>query len=96
VIGRIPIADVQPVVSCGQRPARAVVGEAFEVSATVFGIGHETIGAGVVLTGPDGQRRPLVTMREVAEFSDRYACEVTVTATGRWRFEVEAWADPVA
>jgi starch synthase (maltosyl-transferring) len=95
VIGRIPIADVQPVVSCGQRPAKAVVGEAFEVSATVFGIGHETIGAGVVLTGPDSQRRPLVKMREVAEFSDRYACEVTVTATGLWRFEVEAWADPV-
>jgi starch synthase (maltosyl-transferring) len=96
VIGRIPITDVQPVVSCGQRPAKAVVGEAFEVSATVFGIGHEMIGAGVVLTGPDGQRRPLVTMREVAAFSDRYACEVTVTATGLWRFEVEAWADPVA
>jgi starch synthase (maltosyl-transferring) len=96
VIGRIPILDVEPVVSCGQRPAKAVVGESFEVSATVFGVGHETIGAGAVLTGPDGQRRPLVIMHEVAEFSDRYACEVTVTATGLWQFEVEAWRDPIA
>jgi len=87
---------VEPVVSCGQRPAKAVVGESFEVSATVFGVGHEMIGAGVVLTGPDGQRRPLVPMHETGEFSDRYACEVTVTSAGLWQFEVEAWADPVA
>jgi starch synthase (maltosyl-transferring) len=96
VIGRIPIVDLQPVVSGGQRPAKAVVGESFEVSATVFGVGHEAIGTGVVLTGPDRKRRPLVMMREVAEFSDRYACEVTVTAPGLWQFEIEAWGDPVA
>src|SRR5215469_15315787 len=89
MIGRIPIADVQPVVDCGQRPAKAVTGESFEVSATVFGIG-------VVLTGPDGRRRPLVPMREIAAGTDRWAAEVTVTSEGLWRFEVEAWADPVA
>jgi starch synthase (maltosyl-transferring) len=96
MIGRIPITDLQPVVACGRRPAKAVAGESFEVSATVFGIGHETIGAGVVLTGPDGRRRPLVPMREIAEGSDRWAAEVTVTSAGLWQFDVEAWADPVA
>jgi len=96
MIGRIPITDVQPVVACGRRPAKAVAGESFEVSATVFGIGHETIGAGVVLTGPDGRRRPLVPMREIAEGTDRWAAEVTVTSEGLWQFRVEAWADPVA
>jgi starch synthase (maltosyl-transferring) len=96
VIGRIPIVDVEPAVSCGRWSAKAVVGESFEVSATVFGVGHEMIGAGVVLTGPDGQRRPLVPMHETGEFSDRYAGQVTVTAAGLWQFEVEAWADPVA
>jgi starch synthase (maltosyl-transferring) len=96
MIGRIPIADVQPVVDCGRRPAKAVAGESFEVSATVFGIGHETIGAGVVLTGPDGRRRPPVAMREIAEGTDRWAAEVTVTSAGLWHFEVAAWGDPVA
>jgi starch synthase (maltosyl-transferring) len=96
MIGRIPITDLQPVVACGRRPAKAVAGESFEVSATVFGIGHETIGAGVVLTGPDGRRRPLVPMREIAEGSDRWAAEVTVTSAGLWQFDVDAWADPVA
>ena len=52
VIGRIPILDVQPVVNCGRWPAKAVVGETFEVSATVFREGHEKLGAGVVLRVP--------------------------------------------
>jgi len=45
VIGRIPILDVQPVLECGRRPAKAVAGETFEVSATIFREGHEMLGA---------------------------------------------------
>jgi starch synthase (maltosyl-transferring) len=96
VIGRIPILDVQPVVDYGRRPVRAVAGEAFQVSATVFREGHEMLGAGAVLRGPDGSRQPLVPMRELAEGSDRYGGEVTVTSTGLWQFHVEAWGDPIA
>ena len=96
VIGRIPIVDVQPVVAGGQRPAQAVPGESFEVSATVFREGHEMLGAGVVLRGPDGRRHPLVPMRELAPGTDRYGAEVTVTSEGLWQFEVEAWGDPIA
>ena len=58
VIGRIVICDVEPVVDCGHRAAKAVAGETFEVSATVFREGHEALGTGVVLRGPDGQRSP--------------------------------------
>ena len=61
VIGRIPILDVAPVLECGRRPAKAVTGETFEVSATVFREGHEMLGAGVVLRGPGGDRSPLAT-----------------------------------
>ncbi len=96
MIGRIPIVDVQPVVACGQRPARAVTGESFEVSATVFREGHEMLGAGVVLRGPDGRRRPPAPMRELGTGLDRYGAEVTVTSEGLWHFEVEAWGDPIA
>jgi starch synthase (maltosyl-transferring) len=96
VIGRIPIVDLQPVVDRGQRPAKAVTGETFEVSATVFREGHGMLGAGAVLRGPDGRRRPPVPMRELAIGTDRYGAEVTVTAEGLWHFEVEAWGDPIA
>ncbi|NDU76821.1 DUF3416 domain-containing protein, partial [Actinomadura sp. DSM 109109] len=44
-LGRIPILDVEPVVGCGRWPAKAVVGESVEVSATVFREGHERLGA---------------------------------------------------
>ncbi|NKZ07765.1 DUF3416 domain-containing protein, partial [Actinomadura latina] len=43
-LGRIPILDVAPVVGCGRWPAKAVVGETVEVSATVFREGHEMLG----------------------------------------------------
>jgi starch synthase (maltosyl-transferring) len=96
VIGRIPIVDVQPVVAGGDYPAKAVVGESFPVSATVFREGHGMLGTGVVLRGPDGHRRPLVPMAELAPGTDRYGAEVTVTSEGLWHFEVEAWGDPIA
>jgi starch synthase (maltosyl-transferring) len=96
VIGRIPIVDVQPVVARGEYPAKAVPGESFQVSATVFREGHGMLGAGVVLRGPDGRRRPLVPMRELVPGTDRYGAEVTVTSEGLWHFEVEAWGDPIA
>jgi starch synthase (maltosyl-transferring) len=89
------ISDVEPVIDCGRRPAKAVARETFEVSATVFREGHEVPGAGVVLRGPDGQRQPLARMREILPGMDRYAAEVTPDAEGRWRFHVEAWGDPI-
>jgi starch synthase (maltosyl-transferring) len=96
VIGRIPILEVQPVLDCGRRPAKAVSGESFYVSATVFREGHELLGAAAVLRCPGGDSGPLAVMRELASGIDRYGAEVTVTSPGRWHFRVEAWADPVA
>ena len=97
VIGRIPILDVAPAVDCGRRPAKAVIGETFQVSATVFREGHGVIGAGVVLRDPSGGRGPLIPMTELAPGTDRYGADVTIgETTGVWRFHVEAWADPIA
>ena len=96
MIGRIPILDVDPVLDCGRRPAKAVTGETFEVTATVFREGHEMLGAGVVLRGPGGERSALARMRELAPGTDRYGAEVTVGAEGLWQFQVEAWGDPIA
>src|SRR5580693_1910047 len=96
VIGRIPILDVEPAVDCGTRPAKAVTGETFEVSATVFREGHGIIGVGAVLRDPDRNPSPVTPMRELAPGTDRYGADVTVTEEGLWRFHVEAWADPIA
>ncbi|MFB4316956.1 alpha-1,4-glucan--maltose-1-phosphate maltosyltransferase [Actinomadura sp. 21ATH] len=96
-LGRIPIVDVEPLVGCGAWPAKAVVGETFQVSATVFREGHEMLGAEVVLRGPDGRKRPPLRMREIEPPGvDRMATTATPTETGLWHYRVEAWGDPVA
>ncbi|MGI5372934.1 maltotransferase domain-containing protein [Streptomyces sp. CA-251387] len=95
-IGRIPVRDVQPAVECGRNPAKAVAGETFEVTATVFREGHDAVAANVVLTDPDGRLGPWTPMHELAPGSDRWGAKVTPPSVGRWTFHVEAWSDPVA
>ncbi|WP_159042806.1 maltotransferase domain-containing protein, partial [Streptomyces resistomycificus] len=95
-IGRIPVLDVRPVVRNGRRPAKAVTGETFEISATVFREGHDAVAANVVLTDPDGRPGPWTPMRELAPGTDRWGAEVTAGAPGHWTYTVEAWGDPVA
>ncbi|WP_326687853.1 alpha-1,4-glucan--maltose-1-phosphate maltosyltransferase [Streptomyces sp. NBC_01795] len=96
MIGRIPVLDVQPLVECGTRPAKAVTGETFQVSATVFREGHESLGANVVLRGPAGRAGPWTPMRELAPGTDRWGAEITPDAEGRWTYSVEAWSDPMS
>ncbi|MGZ3113826.1 alpha-1,4-glucan--maltose-1-phosphate maltosyltransferase [Streptomyces sp. H62] len=94
-IGRIPVRDVHPVVEYGRRPAKAVAGETFEVTASVFREGHDAVAANVVLKDPEGRPGPWTPMRELAPGSDRWGAEVTPGAPGRWTYRVEAWSDPV-
>ncbi|CAL9588198.1 alpha-1,4-glucan--maltose-1-phosphate maltosyltransferase [Streptomyces sp. enrichment culture] len=95
VVGRIPVLDVRPVVQRGRRPAKAVTGESFEVSATVFREGHDAVAANVVLRDPEGRPGPWTPMRELAPGTDRWGATVTPTGTGLWSYTVEAWSDPV-
>ncbi|REE58482.1 alpha-1,4-glucan:maltose-1-phosphate maltosyltransferase [Streptomyces sp. 3212.3] len=95
VIGRIPVVDVRPAVDGGRRPAKAVEGETFQVTATVFAEGHGAIGANVVLRDPEGRPGPWTPMHELEPGSDRWGAEVTPSSVGNWTYVVEAWSDPV-
>ncbi|MBJ6629500.1 MULTISPECIES: alpha-1,4-glucan--maltose-1-phosphate maltosyltransferase [unclassified Streptomyces] len=94
-IGRVPVRDVRPCVDRGRRPAKAVVGETFEVTASVFREGHDAVAANVVLKDPEGRPGPFTPMRELAPGSDRWGAEVVADAPGHWTYRVEAWGDPV-
>ncbi|PWJ08308.1 alpha-1,4-glucan--maltose-1-phosphate maltosyltransferase [Streptomyces sp. NWU49] len=94
-VGRIPVRDVRPSVDCGRRPAKAVVGETFEVTATVFREGHDAVAANVVLRDPEGRPGPFTPMRELAPGTDRWGAEVTAGAPGLWTYTVEGWGDPI-
>ncbi|GAA0477483.1 alpha-1,4-glucan--maltose-1-phosphate maltosyltransferase [Streptomyces sp. NPDC046215] len=96
MIGRIPVLDLGPLVDCGRRPVKAVAGETFQVTATVFREGHDALGANVVLRDPAGRCGPWTPMRELEPGTDRWGAEVTPDAEGRWTYTVEAWGDPVA
>ncbi|MDJ0460747.1 alpha-1,4-glucan--maltose-1-phosphate maltosyltransferase [Streptomyces sp. H27-C3] len=96
MIGRIPVLDVRPAVDCGRRPAKAVAGEAFQITATVFREGHDAVAAQVVLRDPAGRDGPRIPMRELAPGTDRWGAEVAPDAEGHWTYTVEAWSDPVS
>ncbi|WP_405438390.1 alpha-1,4-glucan--maltose-1-phosphate maltosyltransferase [Streptomyces avidinii] len=96
MIGRIPVLDVRPAVDCGARPAKAVVDEVFEISATVFREGHDAVAAHLVLRDPGGRLRAPVPLSELAPGTDRWGAKISVEVEGRWTYTVEAWSDPVA
>lgn len=92
-IGRIPVADVTPCVDGGARPAKAVVGEEFEITATVFREGHDAVNATVVLTDPSGtEHRVPMTCTNPGLMT--WAARVCPDAPGTWTYRVEGWGDP--
>ncbi|UUU30811.1 alpha-1,4-glucan--maltose-1-phosphate maltosyltransferase [Streptomyces sp. CA-210063] len=95
-IGRIPVLDVRPTVHHGRRPAKAVVGEAFEISAVVIREGHDAVAANVVLKDPEGRPADWIPMRELAPGTDRWGATVSVPSEGIWSYAVEGWGDPIA
>ena len=96
MVGRIPILDVTPQLEGGAYPAKAAVGEPFEVTAVVIREGHDALNAEVVLIDPSGERRAPVPMRRSSDDVDRWRGTVTADTLGAWQFEVHGWGDPVA
>jgi starch synthase (maltosyl-transferring) len=88
--------DVTPVVNLARHPAKASVGEFFDVTAVVFREGHDQLGAEVVLTDPSGARRPPQRMHDVEGDVARMAATVNPDTEGAWTFEVQSWSDPIA
>ena len=93
-LGRIPVIDTSPSVDGGRWPAKAVVGEAVPVRATVFREGHDAVNASAVLLRPDGSVRTRVTMTPMGPGTDRWEAWVVPDAAGDWTFRVEGWSDP--
>ena len=88
------MVDVGPVVQCGRWPAKAVVGEAVEVTASVFREGHDAVAATAVLVDPDGRDGPRVLMDVVNAGLDTYRADLIPDRTGLWGLRVEGWSDP--
>jgi starch synthase (maltosyl-transferring) len=103
VAGRIGLTDISPTVACGRYPAKAVVGRALEVSATVFREGHDAVAANVVFRPVQarGSRSRVAAgslnrMTPGTPGTDRWSTTVTPDAQGMWTLSVEAWSDPLS
>jgi len=92
-IGRIPVQNVRPCVDHGTRPAKSVVGEEFDVTATVFREGHDAVNATLVVTDPDGQERAQL-MTCLNPGLNHWAAPLVADREGWWSYRVEGWSDP--
>jgi starch synthase (maltosyl-transferring) len=92
-IGRIPVEDLKPCVDNGLRPAKSVVDEQFDVTATVFREGHDAVNATLVVTDPDGVEHPTL-MTCLNPGLDHWAAPIVADREGWWAYRVEGWSDP--
>ena len=92
--GVYPCWTCAPVVLRGRRPAKAVVGETFEVSATVFREGHDAVGRQRGADGPGGPARALDADAGAGPRHRPLGRRGHPDAEGRWTYRVEAWGDP--
>lgn len=88
---RVIIENVQPEVEGGLYPAKRTVGETVEVSADIFGDGHDHIRAHL-LYKKEGQEE-WQTMEMNAGFNDRWTATFKATEKGYYVFTILAWID---
>lgn len=106
--GRVEVDDVEPVISCGRYPAKAVVGETVPVKATVWREGHEAVAATLVVRyvgrhyptpGEPPVTQPCTAALHIPMQTgfDAYVFHASFTpdAIGMWTFRVEGWGDPL-
>ncbi|NLU83946.1 maltotransferase domain-containing protein [Rhodococcus sp. HNM0569] len=93
--GRIAIDDVEPTLSGGACPSRAVVGEVFPVRAVVWREGHDAVAATLAVRAPGATRPMRVPMVPGTEL-DTFHAVFTPSVPGPWTFRIEGWGDPVS
>lgn len=92
MIGRMGIDDIAPLVSAGQQPAKAVVGEFFPVSTTAWREGHDAIGVTLHIEAP--QRGVIDIRMTPSPEPDTFNAAFVPNTVGFWSYRIEAWSDP--
>lgn len=89
----IIIADVTPRIDGGLFPVKRVVGDRFEVGATIFRDGHDLLAAVVRHRRPGDAEWLETPMALVNPGLDLWRGAFTLDALSRWTYTVEAWTD---
>ena len=92
-VPRFPTQDPSPLVQCGDRPAKAVVGERVPIAITAFREGHDALGVEVVILRPDGSEAGRARMTPVGVGLDRWRGDVRADKVGLWHYRIDTWSD---
>src|SRR6187551_426000 len=87
---RVIIENVQPQVDGGLYPAKRTIGERVDVSANIFGDGHDHIRARVHMC-KEGQPWSLIEMAPT--YNNIWRASFVVPEKGNYHFTVSAWID---
>jgi len=88
---RVIIENVQPLVDGGLYPAKRTVGERVDVTANIFGDGHDHIRAEVLFKTKDAVQWNRVELTPT--FNDEWTASFYVVEKGFYVFTIEAWVD---
>ncbi|NRO96171.1 DUF3416 domain-containing protein [Paraburkholderia sp. NMBU_R16] len=94
---RLAIESVSPSIDGGRFVAKRVVGEPIEISAAIFGEGHDKIAAAVIWRAADELkwRETRMVPAEPAGL-DLWRAQIALGRVGRYEFTVIAWRDDFA
>lgn len=87
---RVVIENIQPVVDGGLYPAKRTIGERVDVTAAIFGDGHDHIRASILYKKDKGEWKE-VPMHPT--FNDEWKASFYVEEKGFYFFTVHAWVD---
>jgi starch synthase (maltosyl-transferring) len=88
---RVVIEGVSPEIDGGRFPAKASVGDAFEVEADIFSDGHDKVDAALLIRRSDEKAWREVPMAFVD--NDRWRGVAVVDANARYHYTLIAWRD---
>jgi starch synthase (maltosyl-transferring) len=88
---RVVIEAITPQVNAGRYPACRIVGDLVNVTAAIFGDGHDLLSARLLYRHKSERRWRSVPMKP--EGNDLWSGAFLVDQLGNWRFTVQGWVD---
>jgi len=89
----VVIEGTEPDIEGGRYAAKRIVGDAVDVTATIFAEAHDHLAARLLVRRGNGEWQSLAM---VPRPNDRWDATFVADAVGSWEFTVEAWIDRFA
>ena len=88
---RVIIENIQPSIDKGRYAAKRIVGDTVQITASIYGDGHDHLGARLQYRRADERTWRYAPFSELG--NDIWQAEFTVDSIGGWVYTVQAWVD---